>query len=101
MGASSTFQPLYIRNISGCIIVANSTNSKSMERAQRWKDYFDKKTKIPNEPNVPACLFINHDNIERSAQLIQLNMIQQPDTKTSNDGLTTTPNENINFGNKF
>lgn len=67
MGASATFQPLYIRNISGCIIVANSTNYKSLERAQRWKDYFDKKTKIPNEPNVPACLFINHDDLERSA----------------------------------
>lgn len=33
MGASSTFQPLYIRNISGCIIVANSMNQKSIERA--------------------------------------------------------------------
>ena len=95
MGAQATFQPLYIRNISGCIIVANSSNSKSMERAQRWKDYFDKKTKIPNEPNVPACLFINHDDAERSAQLMQnLPSFSSGDRRTS----TITPRQNMSIG---
>jgi hypothetical protein len=41
--------------------VANTSNTKSLERAYKWKEFFDKKTKIPNEPVIPAAIFINHD----------------------------------------
>ena len=61
MNAQTTFQPLYIRRVSGCIIVANASTTKSLERAYKWKEFFDKKTKIPNEPVIPAAIFINHD----------------------------------------
>lgn len=32
-----------------------------MERAHKWKEMFEKKTKVPDEPSVPATIFINHD----------------------------------------
>lgn len=62
---------MYIRHAAGCIIVANTSNKKSLERAYRWKEYFEKKTKIPNEPCVPATLFINHDDVERSKVIVE------------------------------
>lgn len=61
MNPQTTFQPLFVRHVSGCIIVANTSNPKSIERAYKWKMMFDKMTKIPDEPSVPATLFINHD----------------------------------------
>ena len=57
----TTFQPLYTRNVSGCIIVANTSNPKSIKRAIRWKQQFDRTTKIPDEPSIPCTIFINHD----------------------------------------
>lgn len=64
MNAQTTFQPLYTRHCSGCVIVANTSNPRSIENAYRWKDFFDKKTKVPNEPPIPSTLFINHDHCE-------------------------------------
>ena len=64
MNAQTTFQPLYTRHVSGCVIVANTSNPRSLELAHRWKGFFDKKTKTPNEPSIPATLFINHDHKE-------------------------------------
>ena len=61
MNPSSTFQPLYIRHVSGCIVVARASCKKSLERAFRWKELFDKKTQTGDEPKVPCCIFINHD----------------------------------------
>ena len=63
LNAQTTFQPLYIRHVSGCIIVCNTSNSKSIENAYRWKEEFDKRTKLPDEPGLPCCLFINHDHL--------------------------------------
>ena len=63
MNPQTTFQPLHTRHVSGCIIVASTSNPKSLERAFRWKEVFDKKTKVPDEPPVPATIFINHDHI--------------------------------------
>ena len=65
MNAQSVFQPLYTRHCSGCVIVANTSNPRSLEQAHRWKEFFDKKTKVPNEPSIPATLFINHDHFEQ------------------------------------
>ena len=66
LNAQTTFQPLYIRHVAGCVIVANTSNPRSLELAYRWKDFFEKKTKIPNEAAVPICLFINHDHHHKS-----------------------------------
>ena len=57
----STFQPLYTRNVSGCIIMANTSNPVSIKKAYAWKEHFDKMTKVKDEPPVPCTLFINHD----------------------------------------
>ena len=43
--------------------MANTSNPKSLEKAYRWKEVFDKKTKVPDEPPVPATIFINHDHV--------------------------------------
>jgi len=66
MNPQTTFQPLFIRHVSGCIIVAKTSNPKSLQRAHRWKEIFDKKTKVNGEPSIPACLFINHDILTQS-----------------------------------
>jgi hypothetical protein len=73
MNPQTTFQPLYTRHVSGCIIVASTSNPKSLERAYRWKEVFDKKTKVPDEPSVPTTIFINHDHVSsnRSSMIIQ------------------------------
>ena len=57
----STFQPLFTRNVSGCIVIANTSNPDSIVKAQKWKETFDKITKVKNEPSLPCTLFINHD----------------------------------------
>jgi hypothetical protein len=64
----STFQPLYTRHVSGCIVVANTSNPESIKRAIKWKRCFDEKTKIQNEPSIPCSLFINHDKIEEEPE---------------------------------
>lgn len=61
MNPQNAFQPLCIRHVSGCIIVANTSNPKSLERACKWKKLFDQKTKTSDESPIPATLFINHD----------------------------------------
>lgn len=61
MTPHTTFQPLYTRHVSGCIIVANTSNPKSLERAHKWKEMFDLRTKVSDEPGVPCTIFINHD----------------------------------------
>lgn len=75
MSPQTTFQPLYTRHVSGCIIVANTSNPKSLERAFRWKEVFDKKTKVPDEPPVPATIFINHDHISSKRTTQTLNRV--------------------------
>ena len=75
MSPQTTFQPLYTRHVSGCIIVANTSNPKSLERAFRWKEVFDKKTKVPDEPPVPATIFINHDHISSKRATQTLNRV--------------------------
>ena len=57
----TTFQPLYTRHVSGCIVVANSSNPDSIAKAAVWKEQFDKITKVKDEPSIPCTLFINHD----------------------------------------
>ena len=71
----TTFQPLFTRHVSGCIIVANTSNPDSIKKAQIWKEYFDEKTKVKDEPTIPCTLFINHDKpVERKSQV--LNMLE-------------------------
>ena len=100
MNPQTTFQPLYTRHVSGCIIVANTSNPKSLERAYRWKEVFDKKTKVPDEPPVPATIFINHDHIssKRSPSQIKVMLrgkVEDDDVvsaeRISESDLTTTP----------
>jgi len=57
----TTFQPLYTRHVSGCIVVANTSNPDSIVKASLWKEQFDKITKVKDEPSIPCTLFINHD----------------------------------------
>jgi hypothetical protein len=52
---------LFTRHVSGCIIVANTSNPDSIKKAQIWKEHFDEKTKVKDEPTIPCTLFINHD----------------------------------------
>lgn len=75
MSPQTTFQPLYTRHVSGCIIVANTSNPKSLERAFRWKEVFDKKTKVPDEPPVPATIFINHDHVSSKRSQSQMRVL--------------------------
>lgn len=92
MNAQTTFQPLYIRRVSGCIIVANTSNVKSLERAHKWKEFFDKKTKIPNEPVVPAAIFINHDEMEKNPDILSSQMQNyQQLIKTEKNGPSSSP----------
>ena len=53
--------------------MASTSNPKSLERAFRWKEVFDKKTKVPDEPSIPATIFINHDHVSsnRSQMMIK------------------------------
>jgi hypothetical protein len=57
--------------------VASTSNPKSLERAYRWKEVFDKKTKVPDEPSVPTTIFINHDHVSsnRSSLMIDTGKI--------------------------
>ena len=57
----STFQPLFPRHVSGCIIVANTSTPDNIRKALNWKRCFDERTKIKNESSIPCTLFINHD----------------------------------------
>jgi hypothetical protein len=59
--------------------VANTSNPKSLERAARWKDIFDKKTKVPDEPSIPATIFINHDHVssQRSPTALKVGVLQR------------------------
>jgi hypothetical protein len=57
----TTFQPLFTRHVSGCIVVANTSNPASITKAAKWKEQFDKMTKVKDEPSIPCTLFINHD----------------------------------------
>jgi signal recognition particle receptor subunit beta len=103
MNPQTTFQPLYTRHVSGCIIVANTSNPKSLERAFRWKEVFDKKTKVPDEPPVPATIFINHDHISSkrtpSQIKVMLGRVEDDDVvsaeKISESDLTATTPANI------
>jgi hypothetical protein len=98
MNPHTTFQPLYTRHVSGCIIVANTSNPKSLERAHKWKEMFDLKTKVPNEPPIPATIFINHDACVKDSR--RMNKLELP-----SDGNPTSPafasereRNSINFG---
>ena len=53
--------------------MASTSNPKSLERAYRWKEVFDKRTKVADEPSVPATIFINHDHVSsyRSSTMIK------------------------------
>ena len=57
----STFNPLFTRHVSGCIVVANTSNPASITKAAQWKEQFDQQTKVYDEPSIPCTLFINHD----------------------------------------
>lgn len=41
--------------------MANTSNPDSIAKAAAWKRYFDKITKVKDEPSIPCTLFINHD----------------------------------------
>ena len=59
---------MYTRHVSGCIVVANTSNPASITKAAQWKEQFDKMTKVKDEPSIPCTLFINHDKIESVAE---------------------------------
>jgi hypothetical protein len=84
--------------------VASTSNRKSLERAYRWKEVFDKKTKVPDEPPVPTTIFINHDHVSsnRSPTLIKsgnmFGKIEDDDVvspeRASESDLTSKPTQN-------
>ena len=59
----ATFQPLFTRNVSACIVMAKTSNKRSLEKAHMWKEYFERKTRGRGEPVIPCTLFVNHDDI--------------------------------------
>ena len=57
---ATVFNPLFLRNAVGCIVVGRADNQKSLENMVKWKESFDKYTRMPKSPCLPSGLFINH-----------------------------------------
>ena len=49
----------YYRGASGCIVLFDITNRKTLTEARTWKDDLDSKVLLPNGDTVPCLLLAN------------------------------------------
>ena len=49
----------YFRGASGCVVMFDVTNYKTLESAQEWKSELDAKVELPNGEPIPCVLLGN------------------------------------------
>ena len=49
----------YFRGASGCVVMFDVTNQKSIDSAREWKQELDTKVELPNGESIPCILLGN------------------------------------------